>query len=204
MAGISSKGQNSPEAKKLLDEVSDVMTSYKNLKIDFKSSLENVDAGITNDSQTGNIILEADKYHLNYVRNSFIFDGSKLYVINHDEKEISINEGDMEEGDGFIYPSKLFTFYKEGYNYEMAKIKSIDGKKVQYIYLSPIDSNSEIVKVELGIDLATKNIFQLIQTGSNGAKTTFTIDKLESNLKLPTSTFTLDQKKYEKLNYLID
>lgn len=204
MAGISSKGQNSPEVKKLLDEVSDVMTSYKNLKIDFKSCLENVDAGIINDSQTGNIILEGDKYHLNYVRNSFIFDGSKLYVINHDEKEISINEGDMEEGDGFIYPSKLFTFYKEGYNYEMAKIQAIDGKKVQYIYLSPIDSNSEIVKVELGIDLATKNIFQLIQTGSNGAKTTFTIDKLESNLKLPTSTFTLDQKKYEKLNYLID
>jgi len=110
----------------------------------------------------------------------------------------------MGEDDGFIYPSKLLTFYKEGYNFEMGDLKNLQGRKIQFVTLNPIDSNSDIVKVELGIDAKTKHIYKLIQTGSNTSKTTFTITKFKSNQTLPNHFFSLDLEKYKKLKYSID
>ena len=110
----------------------------------------------------------------------------------------------MSGDDGFIYPSKLLTFYKEGYNFEMGNLKNLNGRKIQFVTLSPIDSNSDIVKVELAIDAKTKHIYKLIQTGSNGSKTTFTINEFKSNQTLSRIPFSFDEAKYKKLNFSID
>jgi len=195
------------DAKKLLDEVSAQMTSYTNMKIEFTSSLSNEAAGIKEGDEPlmkGTIFLEGEKYNLEYIGNSFVFDGKKLYVINHDEKEIAINNGDFDTNDGFIYPSRLLTFYKEGYTFKLGKTATIKGSEIQFVELTPIDSNSDIINVELGIELKTKHIYKLIQTGSNSAKTTFTITSLKNNQNLPKSTFVFNKDSYLKKNYSID
>lgn len=203
---INTMGQSkSSEAKQLLNEVSAKMGAYKNMVIGFNSSLVNKAAGITNDPPIrGEITLSGEKYNLDYLGNTFIFNGSKLVVINKDEKEVTITNGNLEEEDGFIYPSKLLTFYKEGYNYKMGALKNSNGRKVQYIDLTPIDSNSDIVKVQLGIDAKTKHIYKLTQIGSNGAETTFTITKFKSNQPISEKLFTFDSAKYKKQGYYID
>ncbi|MFD2567918.1 LolA family protein [Pseudotenacibaculum haliotis] len=199
--------QETNKAKVLLDEVSEKMGAYTNMQIGFSTSLVNKEAGISENEEpphNGKITLQGEKYYLDYLGNTFIFDGKKLYVINHDDKEITVNEDDLSEDDGFIYPSKLLTFYKEGYNYKMGELKNVSGRKVQFVELTPIDSNSEIVKVNLGIDAKTKHIYQLIQLGANGAETTLTINQFKSNQKISDLLFHFDQAKYEKLDYLID
>ena len=125
-------------------------------------------------------------------------------MINHDDREITITDGDLSEDDGFIYPSKLLTFYQEGYNYQMGQLELIDKKKIQFVVLFPIDSKSEIIKVKLGIDLEFQHMYQLVQIGENGAITTLTINKLESNTSISDALFQFDQAKYEELDYLID
>jgi outer membrane lipoprotein-sorting protein len=195
------------KAKSLLDEVSTKMTSYKNMKIEFNSTLTNEDADLAEGDEEplkGTVFLEGEKYNLDYIGTHFIFDGKKLYVINHNEKEVAINDGDFDSEDGFIYPSKLLTFYKEGYNFKMGKTETIKGNKIQFIELTPIDSESDIVKVELGYNVKTKHIYKLAQTGSNGSKTTFTITSLKGNQTLPKSTFSFDRDAYLKKNYIID
>lgn len=199
--------QNSEKAKNLLDEVSTKMGSYNNMYLGFSQTLSNEAAGIKEGDEppiNGEINLQGEKYNLNYLGNNFIYDGKKLYVINNGEKEISITEGDLEGDDGFIYPSKLLNFYKEGYNYQMGKLLNMKGRKIQFITLNPIDSNSEIVKVELGIDAKTKHIYKLIQTGANGAKTIFTITKFKSNVALSEAFFKFDRQKYISQNFTID
>lgn len=196
---------SSAQAKQLLDEVSSKMGAYKNMVIGFTSTLENKEAGITNDPPIrGHITLSGERYNLEYLGNNFLFDGKRLAVINHEEKEINLTEGDLDEEDGFIYPSKLLTFYNEGYNYTMGKLVNNRGRKVQYVDLTPIDSNSDIVKVQLGIDAKTKHIYKLIQIGSNGAKTTFTITKFKSNQPISAKFFTFNKEKYVNQGYLID
>ena len=196
---------SSTDAKKLLDDVSTKMGAYTNMNINFSSTLIHKEAGITNDPPIrGKITLAGEKYNLDYLGNSFIFDGKKLVIINQEEKEIAISNGDLEEEDGFIYPSKLLTFYKEGYTYKMGALKNNNGRKVQFIDLTPIDSNSDIIAVKLGVDAKTKHIYKLTQIGSNGAETTFTITKLKSNQPISENLFSFDKVKYEKLGYLID
>ena len=199
--------QQKDEARILLDAVSTTMKSYNNMALDFSTSLTNEEAGIYEGDELptkGSITLQGEKYNLNYLGNTFIFDGLKLYVINHDEKEVMINDQDLQEDDGVIYPSKLLTFYKEGYEYKMGVIKNIKGRKVQFIDLTPIDTDSEIVKVNLGIDIKTSHIYKLIQFGDNGTKTILTIDQFKSNQNISKEMFQFDQNSYEKLGYLID
>ncbi|QNM86537.1 outer membrane lipoprotein carrier protein LolA [Polaribacter pectinis] len=199
--------QEAAKAKSLLDEVSSKMGAYKNMYIGFSQTLSNEDAGIKEGDEPpirGDINLQGEKYSLNYLGNKFLYDGEKLYVINTDEKEISITDGDMSGDDGFIYPSKLLTFYKEGYNFEMGDLKNVNGRKIQFVTLNPIDSNSDIIKVELGIDAKTKHIYKLIQTGSNNSKTTFTITQFKSNQQLSENFFKFDKAKYLSQSYTID
>ncbi|WP_439127679.1 LolA family protein [Polaribacter sp.] len=199
--------QDSEKAKSLLDEVSTKMGAYKNMYIGFSQTLSNEDAGIKEGDEPpirGEINLQGEKYNLNYLGNQFIYDGKKLYVINHEEKEISISEGDLDDDDGFVYPSKLLTFYKEGYNFKMGKLLNTKGRKIQFVILNPIDSNSEIVQVELGVDAKTKHIYKLIQTGSNSSKTTFTITEFKKNEDLPKNFFSFNKDKFLSKNYTID
>ena len=199
--------QSAEKAKSLLDEVSAKMGAYENMYIGFSQTLSNEEAGIKEGDEPpiiGEINLKGEKYRLNYLGNHFIYDGAKLYVINHDEKEISISDNDLSDDDGFIYPSKLLTFYKEGYNLEMGKLQNIKGKKIQFVTLNPIDSNSEIIMVELGIDVKTKHIYKLIQTGINASKTMFTITEFKKNEDLSESFFSLNKTKYLSDNYTID
>jgi outer membrane lipoprotein-sorting protein len=60
------------------------------------------------------------------------------------------------------------------------------------------------VKVKLGIDAKSKHIYQLIQSGANGAETTLTINQFKSNQNISERLFQFDKAKYEKLDYLID
>ena len=199
--------QSEVKAKSLLDEVSLKMGGYENMYIGFSQTLSNEDAGIKEGDEPpirGEINLKGEKYSLNYLGNQFIYDGLKLHIINHDEKEISISDTDLSDDDGFIYPSKLLTFYQEGYNLEMGKTVNIKGRKIQFVTLNPIDSNSEIIKVELGIDAKTKHIYKLIQTGSNTSKTTFTITEFKKNETLSANFFTFNKAKYLSKNYTID
>jgi outer membrane lipoprotein-sorting protein len=202
-----SLSQNDAKAKSLLDEVSIKMGAYKNMYIGFSQTLSNEDAGIKEGDEPpirGEINLQGEKYILNYLGNQFIYDGKKLHVINNDEKEISISESDFSGDDGFIYPSKLLTFYKEGYNLQMGNSQNIKGRNIQFVTLNPIDSNSAIVKVELAIDAKTKHIYKLIQTGANASKTTFTITEFKKNEDLSDNFFTFNRAEYLRQNYTID
>lgn len=204
---FNSFSQDAEKAKQLLDAVSEKMTSYDNMTIGFTTSLMNEEVGIKEGDEPpliGNIILQKDKYHLNYLDNVFIFNGNKLYVINHEEKEINTSDADLTEEDGFIYPSKLVTFYKEGYRFSLGETKTEGNKKIQYVQLIPIDSNSEIVKVIVGINTQSKHIYTLAQIGANGSKTTFTIEDFKSNQSISSDLFTVDIEKYKKENYTID
>tara|TARA_B100000767_G_C19762339_1_gene535804 strand:+ start:446 stop:1102 length:657 start_codon:yes stop_codon:yes gene_type:complete len=199
--------QNSEKATLLLDKVSTKMEAYQNMSIHFNETLSNEDAGIREEDELpmmGQISLQGEKYNLNYLGNTFIYDGKKLYVINNDEKEVTITEGDMNGEDGFIYPSKLLTFYREGYNLQMGDLKNMKGRKIQFVILTPMDSDSDIVKIAFGVDLKTLHLYKLIQTGSNGSITSFTITEFKSNQTLSNDFFSFNKEKYQKLKYSID
>ncbi len=188
--------QNSDKAKKYLDEVATKVSNYKNISIDFKYSLKN-EAENIEQSTSGNVYLKGDLYKFNLMGVTRLSDGKKTYIINPEDEEITISNISEEENDeGAITPSKMLTFYKEGYTYAWDKKLPVKGRSIQYIKLRPIDSNSELKYVLLGIDTKTKNIYNVIENGKNGAITTLTVNSFKTNQPLSESLFTFDKNKY--------
>lgn len=186
--------QNSAKAKQYLETVSAKVKNYKNISINFKYSLKN-EAENIEQSTKGNVYLKGEHYLLNLMGVTRLHDGQKSYTINSEDEEITITNASDEDGDA-ITPSKMLTFYKEGYTYAWDKKLPIKGRSIQYVKLTPIDSNSEIKYVLLGIDTNTKNIYNLIENGKNGTVTTLTVNSFKTNQPLSESLFIFDRSKY--------
>jgi len=187
--------QNANDAKKLLDEVNTIAKSYDNVSIDFKYVLVNTEENIKQEMR-GDVILQGDKYVLNAFGITRIFDGKTLYNISPEDEEVTISSENIED-ESTITPSKMLSFYQDGYNYEMDIVQNVNGRKIQYVKLIPIDSNSEIKNVLLGIDVKTKHIYNLIEVGANNTKTTITVNSFKTNKPLSKTLFTFDETKYK-------
>jgi len=192
--------QSSEDAKKILDDVSTKISLFENISFDFTYSLNNKEEQIKYET-IGDVTVSAEKYKLNYLGSIQLFDGEKIYTIIPENEEITINAKD-NENEITINPSKLLTFYKSGYNYFL-DIKQIHlDKSIQFIKLIPVDKNSDLNYLLLGIDINTKNIFRLIEIGKNETVTTLTINNQRTNLKLEKSFFTINLEDYP--NYFIN
>ena len=194
LISLSGFSQNSEKAKKYLNEVSHKIKSYKNISIDFKYSLSN-EAENIEQSYKGTVYLKKEQYLLNLLGITSLFDGQKLYTINSEDEEITITNASDEE-DNMNTPSKMLSFFKEGFTYVWDKKLPIKGRYIQYIKLTPIDTNSENKYILLGIDANTKNIYNTIYTGKNGTVTTLTVNSFKTNQPISESLFIFDRNKY--------
>ena len=184
------------KAKSLLDEVTAKIKSYNNIVIDFKYSLNNAKENINQDSK-GNVTLQGNKYVLNFMGVTKIFDGKKTYTIVPEDEEVTISNAD-ESDNKSITPSKMLTFYNSGYKYAMDIVQDVKGRKIQYVKLTPTNAKDQRKEVLLGIDVQTKHIYNLIEMGKNGTKTTLTVNSFKTNQTLPKNQFTFVASKYPK------
>ena len=199
-ASVGSFAQDTAKAKALLDEVYNKVKGYDNIEVNFKYSLENKEANINQETR-GDVTMEGDKYLFNYLGSQQVFDGKKVYTIVPENEEVTIEDNSEEENT--ITPSKMLTFYKKGHNYAWDILQNVQGRKIQYVKLTPIDTHSEIASILLGIDVQTKHIYKLIETGKNGTKTTITVNSFKTNQPLSKTLFTFDEAKYKDEGYYI-
>jgi outer membrane lipoprotein-sorting protein len=195
---ISSIGysQDSKKAEVLLNEVYNKAQAYENISVDFKYVLENVSEDIKQETR-GDVVMKGDQYLLNILGVTQLFDGEKLYTISPEDEEVTVSS-DNSEDENTITPSKMMSFYKDGYMYEMDIIQDVKGRKIQFVKLNPIDANSEIKEIFLGIDAKTKHIYKLIEIGKNGTKTTLTVNSFKTNEPISKTLFTFDENKYKE------
>lgn len=184
-----SQAQNADKAKALLNEVTTKVKSYKNIAIDF-------DVNINGQNSKGNITLSGDKYILNYMGITRLFDGSKVYTINPEDEEVTI-QNPKKTGDESLTPSKLLTFFNSGYSFSWDISQNINGRTIQYIKLKPT-GKSDVKEILLGIDSKTKHIYNKIDVYKNGSKSTLTVKSFKTNQTLSKNHFTFTESKYPK------
>lgn len=192
--------QDSAKAKALLDEVYNKVKGYDNIQVDFKYSLSNAETDTHQDTR-GDVTMEGEKYLLNYLGAKVMYDGKKVYTIVPENEEVTIEN--KSEDENALTPSKMLTFYKEGHSYAWDILQNVQGRNIQYVKLTPMDSNSGIKSILLGIDVETKHIYKLIETGTNGTKTTITVNSFKTDQPLSDTLFTFDENKYKNEGYYI-
>ena len=190
------------DAKTLLDEVSTKVKSYDNILINFNYTLNNVKEQVKQDTR-GNITLKGEHYFLNMLGVTRISNGEKIYTIIPEDEEVTISSYNAEENKG-ISPSKMLTFYEQGYHYHMEALQNVKGRKIQFIKLIPKNSNAEIKDILLGIDMQSKQVYQLIQTDPSGTSYTITIHSFKTNQVISKNLFVFDEAKYKSEGYYIN
>jgi len=188
------------KAKDMLDQVTAKIKSFSNISVDFKYTLYNAKENINKESK-GNVILESNKYVLNFLGVTKIFDGKKSYTIVPEDEEVTISSIN-EKDDTTITPSKMLTFFNNGYKFSWDILQDVKGRKIQYIKLIPTSSKDARKEILLGIDSQTKNIYTIIEMGKNGTKTTLTVNSFKTNQPLSKNQFTFVSSRYP--NYYIN
>jgi len=188
------------KAKDLLDQVTAKVKTYNNISIDFKYTLNNSKENINKESK-GNLVLEGNKYVLNFLGVTKIFDGKKSYTIVPEDEEVTISSVN-DKDENTVTPSKMLTFFNSGYKYYWDILQDVKGRKIQYIKLVPTNAKDQRKEVLLGIDSQTKNIYNVIEIGKNGTRTTLTVNSFKTNQPLSKNQFTFAASKYP--NYYIN
>ena len=187
-------------SKALLKDVSDKLLAQENVSLQFNYNLYSAEASI-NQETSGKVQLKGEKYRFEYLGIIQIDDTKNTYTIVPENEEVTIvsNQDAGEE----MNPAKILSFYNEGYRFQWDIAQNVGNRKIQYIKLIPIDSNSDIAHILLGVDSQKKEVYKVIETGKNGTQTTITITKYETNTNLAPNLFSFDEKKYIDLGYYI-
>jgi len=183
-----------PKAKSLLGEVKSTISEYENVYISFKYVLENEEENIYQETK-GEVTLKEEKYILEILGIKRIFDGEYLYSISQDDEEVTISSY-VDKTENTITPNNLLSFFDKGYNYKLDIKQNKYGNEIQYIKLTPIDSNSEIKYVLLGIETNSKHIHNLIEIGKNNTRTTLKVLNFKFNIPLAESFFSFIPTDY--------
>ena len=188
--------QDAAKAKALLDKVSAKVKSFKNIQIDFKYNLQNLKENINQESK-GNVVLSGDKYFLNFMGATRISDGKKLYNISKEDEEITISKISASDEDNDT-PDKMLTFFNKGFKYAWDITQNIQGKKIQYVKLTPLNSKDDRKQILVGVDTKTNLIYNTISVSKNGTRVTLTVNSFKTNQVLAANQFTFAASKYAK------
>ena len=186
--------QNDIRAEKLLNSVSEKIDSSETFKINFTYTLENLIEDISQDSD-GSIVIKDDNYLLEFMGIKQLCDSKKVYSIVPENEEIIISNIDEDESET-IKPSKLLKFYREGYLILWDKKELILEKEIQFVKLIPINSNSDIDYLQLGIDISNNDIVKLIEIGKNKTKTILSVNQLQYDIEIDLNFFVFSEEDY--------
>ena len=182
--------QNDLKAEELLNKVSDKIDSSNNYSINFTYTIEK------ETNSNGSILISKEKYYLDFMGIIQVCDSKNIYTIVPENQEILISEISKEKSKT-ISPSKLLSFYREGYFVKWFELKINSNDKIQYLKLIPIEPNSQISHLLMGINTVNNDIFKLIEIGKNKNKTILEVNSILYNINIDKDKFIFNKDNYK-------
>jgi len=180
------------KADDIINKVSEKANSFESFKVNFTFEIDGPDMD-GKESDKGILLVKGEKYILDIAGQKVICDGETIWTYLQDAAEVQINE--VEEEDGAITPSNIFTFYSENYKSRFIKEDVSDGKTIQIIELKPsIDRNYS--KVDLFVDKSDNMLTRVMIFDKNGGTINYIIDEFQSNIPVEDSEFNFNAADY--------
>jgi outer membrane lipoprotein carrier protein len=194
LAQNNSLGKSDPDAKKLLDEVSNKIKSYKAVQASF--TFQDEDAkGILQGTKKGMVYMKGNKYRISITGQDIYCDEKTVWTYDKSSNEVTITK--FEPSANTITPQKLFTdFYDKDYLSKLNGEQKMNGKTVEEVELTPVDKTKNIFKIYVYVDKATKTILNSKMLEKSGNKYIYTINNLNGNAQLSDASFVFDKTKY--------
>lgn len=191
---LHSFAQNDPNAKKILDGVSNKFKSFKTVQATYNLTVTNK-AGKNAGSKTGTIYLKGQKYQITDKSLQIFSDGIKVWKYEPGANEVSVST--VDPNNQAITPAKLLSnFYEKDFTYKLNGNKSIGGKQLAEIELTPTTKGRNFTKVIIYVDQAQQMIISTKVFETSGNTYTYGISNLKTNTNLADNMFVFDKSKH--------
>ena len=187
--------ESDPKAKAVLDKVKKRYQSYKSMAADFSLEIEFPEQPV--EVQKGMLKQQNDKYYMKIGTQEILSDGTAVWFIFNNNKEVQINDIPEDDDMGLMTPQSLFSFYEQDeFVYVLVNEFMEKGKAVQQIEFKPLDRNADYSKLRLTVNKKTSEIVRMKAFAKDGSRYTFSIGKLTANKAIADANFTFDKSKY--------
>ena len=181
--------QNDPNAKKILDNVSGKLKTYKGVTANFTYTTTDKKK-VKRGSVAGQINIKGQKYYIKQGSTEIFCDGAKTWNFNGDS-EVTVSAVDNDSKT--LSPQKLLSdFYDKDFTY---KLVSSAGQYHQ-IQLVPIDKRKNFKQVTVFIDKAKNMITRAVVIDKSDNSIEFKLSNVNTAAALPDSKFTFDASKH--------
>ena len=186
--------QNDPNAKKILDAVSNKFKTVKALQANYSLTVTNK-AGKNAGTKTGTLLLKGQKYVINDKSLQIYSDGTTTWRYEPEANEVTTSPVDNTASG--ITPAKLFTnFYDKDFSYKLNGNKPIAGKQLAEIELTPTAKNKNYNKVYVYVDQTQNMIVSSKVVENSGNSYNYSISNLKTNVPLADNQFVFDKSKH--------
>lgn len=144
---------------------------------------------------TGDLTVKDAKFRLKLAGQDVYNDGKTMYTYIKESNEVNVQEYD-NSATGDFNPARIYSIYKEGYNYKYVKADKQNGRAVDVIELTPEKKNTQIAKVQINVDKTDKSVRGWQITDKGGKVTSYTITRFTPNAKVTDTYFVFDKSKY--------
>ena len=173
--------QNDNQAKQILDRTFSAINSSNGIKLTFKGSY------------SGELLMKKNKFYLSSDGIKTWFNGKNQWSYVAANDEVNVTTPSVEELQS-INPYYLLSSYKSGFSYKFIGQKTINGKKVDSVLLTPLQKGN-IMNITIFITTDNQPLMINIKE-KNGRESSFKVTSYNSKLNLNDTQFTFDKSKY--------
>lgn len=184
-------------AATLLQNVSKKYQSYKDVSISFQmiSDIPDTDEDVV---KSGTLAMRGKAFNLKIGSLQSVSDGKTLWNYLRESNQVQIS--DYENDDETFTPEDFFQLYKNGYLYRIKETKTVNGKKITVIEMSPEDKDVSFFKIEVSIATDSNELIAFKIFEKNGVHTSYKLDSIKVNQNLADSTFIFYPEKYANID----
>jgi outer membrane lipoprotein carrier protein len=185
--------QYDPKALETLDAMSKRYKSIPAFEANISCTLTN-EVEKVSDEFKGKITVKGDKYRLVLPEQEVINNGTTMWTILPEAKEVNIDNYDPNSDD--INPSKIYDIYKKGYKYLYLSDKTEAGVLCEEIDLVPEKKDAQFFKIKMLISKKDKSIQSWTMFDKSGNHYKYALTKFNPNANVADPFFNFDTKKY--------
>jgi outer membrane lipoprotein-sorting protein len=186
--------QNDPDAKRILDAVSNKFKTFKSPQALFTYKVENAQGKVLS-TKKGTVTMKGNRYKVNLEGLEIYSDGKTTWNYDKSANEVTVN--DVNAGGSAMTPQKLFTnFYDKDFYYKLNGEKKEAGKTLQEIELTPTDKTRPFHKVYVWVDKSSNTIYSARFLEKAGGRYSYTVNTLKPIASVADSYFIFDKSKY--------
>lgn len=141
----------------------------------------------------GNLKWKREQFQLDLDIQQIWCNGKSIWTLLKKEKEVQLN--DYNESDDLFSPTRIFTFYTQGFIYRTKETYTAGNKSYTVIELSPQNKKVSFFKIDLTVEDATLQIAAVKLYEKSGMRYLYQVTR-QNSTSLSSSDFQFDAKKF--------